>query len=319
MSILYCIVFSAFREEITRKNYSVVFCPKGILKFQVEIKNYKTEMLKMTENKKNNNAGTVTAAARSAYEGKVGLEAFARAGRNPNLKGVVHEVLVKDAHNLNPANILSGKVASLTKSTTAVRDDVIVQQAGKVVSRMQLKDTAGSIGKTLKQAASGKYAGTNLIGTKETAEAFNRAAKAAGVTQKMTSSGVSSTDTARIATQTIGSSAGKLTASSVSKVAGSSGAVGAAISAGIEVFSSGAKFIDGEIDGEEFVCNVAREGVGGGLAAASASAVATVASTAAATALATVSAPVWIPVAVGVGAAVAVGSVVKGIWDSIFD
>ena len=46
MSIVYCIVFSAFREEITRKNYSVVFCPKGILKFQVEIKNYKTEMLK---------------------------------------------------------------------------------------------------------------------------------------------------------------------------------------------------------------------------------------------------------------------------------
>ena len=269
----------------------------------------------MTENKKNNNAGTVTAAARSAYEGKVGLEAFARAGRNPNLKGVVHEVLVKDAHNLNPANILSGKVESLTKSTTAVRDDVIVQQAGKVVSRMQLKDTAGSIGKTLKQAASGKYAGT----TKETAEAFNRAAKAAGVTQKMTSSGVSSTDTARIATQTIGNSAGKLTASSVSKVAGSSGAVGAAISAGIEVFSSGAKLIDGEIDSEEFVCNVAREGVGGGLAAASASAAATVASTAAATALATVSAPVWVPVAVGVGAAVAVGSVVKGIWDSIFD
>ena len=87
--------------------------------------------------------------------------------------------------------------------------------------------------------------------------------------------------------------------------------VGAAISAGIEVFSSGAKLIDGEIDGEEFVCNVAREGLGGGLAAASASA--------AATAVAAVSAPAWIPVAVGVGTAVAVGSFVKEIWDCIFD
>ena len=139
----------------------------------------------MTEKRNNDNAGTMTAAARSAYEGKVGLEALERAGRNPNLKGIVHEVLVRDAHNVNPANILSGKAASLTKSVTAVRDDVIVQQAGKVISRMQLKDTAGSISKTVKQAASGKYAGTQLVGTKETVEAFD---KAAGVTQKMTSS-----------------------------------------------------------------------------------------------------------------------------------
>ena len=237
----------------------------------------------MTEKKNNNNAGTMTAAARSAYEGKVGLEALARAGRNPQLKGIVHEILVRDAHNANPANILAGKVASLTKSTTAVRDDVIVQQAGKVISRMQLKDTAGSIGKTIKQAASGKYAGTQLVGTRETVEAFDKAAKAAGVTQKMTSSGISSTDTARIATQTLGNNAGKLTGSAISKAAGSSGAIGAAISGGIEVLSSGAKFLDGEIDGEEFAGNVVREAAGGGVSAA------------------------------------AVGSVVKGIWDEIFD
>ena len=273
----------------------------------------------MTEKRNNDNAGTMTAAARSAYEGKVGLEAMERAGRNPNLKGIVHEVLVKDAHNVNPANIPSGKAASLTKSATAVRDDVIVQQAGKVISRMQLKDIAGSISKTVKQAASGKYAGTQLVGTKETVEAFDKAAKAAGVTQKMTSSGVSSTDTARIATQTIGNSAGKITASSISKVARSSGAMGAAISGGIEVLSSGVKLLDGEINGEEFTANVVRETAGGGLAAAAGSTAATVASAGAATVLASVSAPVWIPAAIGVGAALAVGSVVKGIWDSIFD
>ena len=275
----------------------------------------------MMENKKGNNAGTLTAATRSAYEGKVGLEALAReGGRNPQLKGVIHEILVRDVHNANPANLLSGKVAALTQSRTAIRDDVIVQQAGKVVSRMQLKDTAHSINDTVKQVASGKYAGTNLVGTKETVEAFDKAAKAAGVTQKMTSSGFSSSDTARIAKQTLGrSAAGKLTTSSILKAAESSGAIGAGISAGIEVISSGAKLLDGEISGEEFVCNVAREGAGGGLAAVAATATATVASTAAATALATVSAPVWIPVAVGVTAAVGVGSVVKGIWDAIFE
>ncbi|MBQ6773646.1 MAG: hypothetical protein IJP48_06230 [Synergistaceae bacterium] len=74
----------------------------------------------MTEKRNHNNAGTMTAAARSAYEGKVGLEAVARAGRNPNLKGIVHEVLVRDAHNVNPANIFSGKAASLTKSAATV-------------------------------------------------------------------------------------------------------------------------------------------------------------------------------------------------------
>lgn len=266
-----------------------------------------------------NNAGTMTAAANHAYEGKVGLEALSRAGRNPQLKGIVHEVLVKDAYNVNPANILSGKVASLTKSTTAVRDDIIVKQAGNVIKRMQVKDTVRSVSKTIRQVKDGHYAGTNLVGTKETAEAFNSAAKAAGVTQKMSSSGVSSSDTARIATQTIGSSAGKLTTKSVAKIAGSAGVVGAAISGGIEAVSSGCKWANGEIDGEEFVGNVAKEAVGGGLAAGAGTAAASVVSAATATAAAALSAPAWVPVAAGIGTVVVVGSVVKGLWDSIFD
>ena len=95
--------------------------------------------------------------------------------------------------------------------------------------------------------------------------------------------------------------------------------MGAAISGGIEVLSSGVKLLDGEINGEEFTANVVRETAGGGLAAAAGSTAAIVASAGAATVLASVSAPVWIPAAIGVGAALAVGSVVKGIWDSIFD
>ena len=265
-----------------------------------------------------NNVGTWTAAAREIYEGKVGIEALARAGRNRNLKGVIHEVMVKDTFNADPLNMLAGKAASLTKSTTAVRDDIIIKQAGKIVGRMQLKDTAGSIGDTIRQVSSGKYQRTALMGTKETTQAFSAAAKRAGVTQKMGSTGFSSSDTARIANKALGSSAGGLTASSVAKVAGSTGAIGAALSGGIEVLISGAKLANGEIDAEEFAGNVAREAAGGGIAAGAGAAAATVASAGAATLLGT-TAPLWVPAAVGVGAAMAVGCAVKSLWDSIFD
>ena len=56
-----------------------------------------------------NNSGTWTAATRELYEGKVGVEAVARAGRNLNLKDIIHEVLAKDAANTNLMNRLAGK------------------------------------------------------------------------------------------------------------------------------------------------------------------------------------------------------------------
>lgn len=268
-----------------------------------------------------NNTATVATGLKEVYESKVGLEAIARAGSNPNLKGIVHEVLVKDAHTFNPANLVNGTKAVLTKSTTAVRDDVIWMQAGKVVGRAQLKDTAQSIGHTVKQVASGKYQGTVLLGTNETVTAYNAevakaATKGIHVTQKMQPSGISSTDTARIAAKTIG---GKLTGKALASAARSSGAVGAAVSGGIEVLSAGKYLLDGKIDGGEFTGRVAKETVGGGLSAAAGGAAATAAATTAATFLAATTAPVWVPAAIGIGAAVAVGSAVKGVWDSIWD
>lgn len=83
------------------------------------------------------------------------------------------------------------------------------------------------------------------------------------------------------------------------------------VSGGIEVAVSGRKLINGEIDGEEFAGNVARETVGGGISAAAGSAAATVAATGTAALLAATSAPLWVPAAVGIGAAVAIGSCVK--------
>lgn len=271
-----------------------------------------------------NKAGTATALAREAFEAKVGLEAYQRAGNNPNLKGIVHEVLAKDIYNASPERIVDGTKAVLSKSTTAVRDDVLIMKDGAVVGRWQLKDTAQSIQKTVKQVENGHYIGTNLKGTTETVKAYNHAvSKAAAngskLTQKMSSTGISSTDTSRIACKTIGSNAGKLTAGSLGKVASSSGAAGAVISGGIEVVSSGIQLAKGEIDGGEFVGNVAKETVTGGISAASGSIAATAAAAGAASVLAATSAPVWVPAAIGIGAAVAVGSAVKSGCDAICD
>lgn len=270
-----------------------------------------------------NNSGAMTAITREAYEAKVGIEAVCRVGNNPNLKGVVHEVMVKDVITFSPANIANGTKGVLTKSTTAVRDDVLTMQAGKVIGRAQLKDTPASITKTVKQVAEGKYQGTNLMGTKETVEAYNSAVsklteKGVVITQKMTSTGISSSDTARIATKTIGESAGNLTVGSIGKVFATSGAAGAAISGGIELIDSGMKLAKGEIEGGEFVYNIVKETTGGGLAAASGSAAATVAAAGTATVLAATTAPVWIPAAVGIGTAIAVGSATKKIWNSLW-
>lgn len=261
-------------------------------------------------------ASTVALGMKETYEAKVALEAFERAGRNQNLHGVVHEILVKDKLNATPRNIVSGAKAHLTQSTTAVRDDIVVKQAGHVVKRLQVKDTAQSISKTVKQVAEGKYSGTNLIGTKETAEAFNKATKCAGLNKTMQSSGFSSADTTRIAGKVLGKMP---TTATVASVARSTGFAGAAVSAGFTAITSGSDWLDGKISTSEYIGKVTKEGVGGGISAAAGAGAATVATGVVATALASVSAPVWVPLAVGTVVTVGVASAVKELWDALWD
>ena len=269
---------------------------------------------------KNHQAGAAAAAGRSAYETKVGVEAVVRSGgKNPQLKGVVHEILYRDSLTMAPKNLASGAKGTLSKSVTAVRDDVLLKQGGSVVGRAQLKDAVASADKVARQAASGKYAGTKLMGTKETVAAYEKAAanlakNGTKVTQKMTSTGISSADTSRIAAQTIG---GSLKAAQLGKAALASSGTGAALSGVIEAVSSGVKLAKGEIDGGEFAANVAQEALGGGFAAAGGTAAATAVSIGAATLLAGTTAPLWLPGAVGVGAAVAAGSAIKSAWDGV--
>ncbi len=147
-----------------------------------------------------NETGAAMAASRSAYEAKVGVEAVLRSGgKNPQLKGVVHEILYRDALTMNRA-IWQTVRGTLSKSVTAVRDDVLLKQGGAVVGRAQLKDAVHTADRVARQAAHGKYAGTRLMGTKETVVAYEKAVqgmakRGTAVTQKMTSTGISSTDT----------------------------------------------------------------------------------------------------------------------------
>ena len=80
-----------------------------------------------------NETGAAMAASRSAYEAKVGVEAVLRSGgKNPQLKGVVHEILYRDALTMKPGNLANGVRGTLSKSVTAVRDDVLLKQGGAV-------------------------------------------------------------------------------------------------------------------------------------------------------------------------------------------
>lgn len=276
---------------------------------------------------KKNGSGTAVAAARSAVEGKIGVEAASRAGRNPNLKGIVHEVMVKDRYNADPLRLLDDSKAVLAKSPTAVRDDVLIMRDGRVVGRMQLKDASKSARDIVRRVQNKQYAGTRLCGTEETVQAYDRCAAAVRgkpVTQKMTSTGISSDDTARVAIQTIGDSAGKLSAQMMGKVAVSSGVAGAAVSGGIAALASGVQLLEGDIDGSEFAGNVADAAVKGGLSAAGASAAGTAAAAGVATVLAGTTAPLWAPAAVGAAAALGVGTAIAGgleevVGDSIGD
>ena len=94
------------------------------------------------DQRKTTQAGATTAAGRMAYEGKVGVEAVVRSGgKNPQLKGVVHEILYRDSITMAPDNLIHGTKGVLSKSATAIRDDVLTMQGGKVIGRAQLKDT----------------------------------------------------------------------------------------------------------------------------------------------------------------------------------
>ena len=283
------------------------------------------EMEVKAMNKKfNNNAaqkGTKYAViAKEAYETKVGLEALARAGQCPQLKGVVHEVMYKDAYNA--ANALAGKSAQLTKSSTAMMKDIVIMKGNKVAGHAQLKDTVSASGvlKTVKQINSGHYGKTQVLGTVETA------AKIQGKTrQAVHSSGISSETTARIA----GKALGKMPSTSALHTAGKAGGVaGAAISAGIESVSSLYQVYKGDKTLGEAAGDITIAAVKGGVTGYAGATAAPLAAAATGSAIAAtgvgslvagsaigVASVAAAPVVVGFAAACAVSSFISSLFD----
>lgn len=194
-------------------------------------------MLKKRTEKKAFFPGAVTI-SNGLYQKSVMKRALSRCGQCPNLKGHINEIRTVDKLNAKPANFFSGKRAYLTKSSTALRDDIIQKQSGKVVARYQLKDTPKGIADTVKRVVNHQYKGTNLVGTKETVSAYNKAVSKANnngkkITQKMTSNGISSGENELLASQALGGSL-KPNLKQIGKSAHKAGMTGAILGGGIE-------------------------------------------------------------------------------------
>lgn len=198
------------------------------------------------------------------YNDAIGQEALERVGNNPQLKGVIHEMLFRDKLNLNIRNRLHGNTAVLTRNPRAHDVDVIVMgKNGRAVNRYQVKDctSPSGIGDTLGKTRNGRYRSTKLVGTNETTTKYNQRA---GVGDKpMQSTGISSNRTGRIADNTGINTVDKNQLLHNMQDIGSCAATSAAIGAGISFLSSvvdgHARYARGEIDGAEYMESVITE------------------------------------------------------------
>lgn len=266
-----------------------------------------------------------TVATKEGYEAGVALRALERAGKCPQLKGHVHEIMFCDKYNANPLNLIQGNHAQLTKSVTAQMKDVIMTNNGRVIGHAQLKDTISSSGlrKTAEQIKNGHYNKTAIYGTEETA------AKLAGkVPQKVHSSGISSEKTSLIANKALGKMP---TMSALGSAARSGGLAGAAIGAGIEAISSVSDVINGKKDIGDAMIDVGGAAVKGGITGAASSAAGVAAAGFAGSAVSAAvstgigaavagtvvgaTAVAAAPVAIGFAAACAVGKIFSSLFD----
>lgn len=258
------------------------------------------------------------------YEQSVIARAIDRAGANPQLKGHIHEILVQDAKNLR--NLLTGNGATtqLTKSTTAGTVDLITTKGGKVIERIQVKDVTSQSGinKLVKQCADGKYRSAQLVGSEETTQAFNKAAEKAGISKRMSSTGVSSKSTESLAQRAGATGSGSL-GSAIGQAARSGGMVGAVVGGGVEVVKGCIDLIDGNADAVDVAGRVVKASAKGGASGAAAGAAATAAGAGAAAAVSALGLTGLAATATTIGApivaAVAAGYVASEAFDYVCD
>lgn len=259
--------------------------------------------------------GIGTEMAREGYEASVVSRMAGRAGAySPKgAAGNALEIMANDRSNLR--NFFKpDTVTKLTKSSTATQVDAVTTKAGKVIERIQYKDTVSPAGvqKTLNQVKSGKYQQAQLRGTIEATEKYNTVAKASGVSKTMKSTGISHN-----ATQRVGDKFTKqqLKAGSLGDAVKGSTGVAVGITAAIEV---GKSIANGDSVGE-CTGHVVSKGAESALSAAAATVAAEATASAVGGLLATSAIPVAGPLIAGIGVTLLVGGAVSEITDGVFD
>ncbi|MDD2867819.1 hypothetical protein [Neomegalonema sp.] len=262
---------------------------------------------------------------KATYASWVIGRSLARAGRTPQLKGHIQEILFKDQRNLR--DLLNGCSTRLTRNPRAPTVDLVTQDAfGRVVKRFQIKDVVSRSGidKLVRQSAQGKYRSARLVGSPETTRLFNAAAGKARISKRMISSGVSSNRTASLARRA-GVGGASLTGAMM-QAAKRGGAFGAVLGGGVALCKGGLDLMRGKATAREVAASVARSGLQGGVGGATSTAAAVaVGSTAAAlasvvglTGTTAVACTVAIPLAVAVGVGYVASTACGKIWDSMF-
>lgn len=224
------------------------------------------------------NAGHGAVVTKTGYEASVIARAVGRAGANPHLKGHIHEILVQDSRNARNLMTMSGGTTTLTKSTTAGTVDLVTTKGGKVIERIQVKDVTSRSGidKLVKQCADGKYRSAQLVGSEESTLAFNKAAEKAGISKRMTSTGMSSKSTESLAQRAGATGSGTL-GSAMGQAAKAGGAAGALIGGGVAAVKGCIDLANGKADVVEVAGMVVKAGAKGGVSGAAAGAAATAA------------------------------------------
>ena len=269
----------------------------------------------MEKKNEGKNLGIGAEVAREGYEASVMYRMAGRAGSHTvkGAPGNALEIMANDKRNLS--NVFKpGTVTKLTKSSTTTQVDAVTMRGGKVVERIQYKDTVSPSGvrKTLDQVSSGKYQGAQLYGTIEAAEKYNAAAKAKGVTKTMKSTGISHNTTKRVGDKFTKQ---PIKAASLGDAVKGSAVSSVGITAGMEVVKS---IANGDSVGE-CTGHVVSKSAESALSAVAATAAAETTASVATTLLATSAIPVAGPLIAGAGAAILAGMAVGELTDGAFD
>ncbi len=255
-----------------------------------------------------NNFGTII---NEGYDFFVASRMAGRAGAQTvkGGKGIALEIMYAD--KLNARNLINGNGyhTGLTKSPIAKQVDLITKDGSKIIERFQCKDTSSvsGIAKTIKQVESGKYNSAQMVGTKETAAAFNSKAAEKGLAKVMKDSGISTKDTSRISNKLNGVAS----ATGVGNIAMRSAKVGGILSGGFAAIES---IVNGD-DLEDAAANITSSALKGAVS----SGVGTAASEGTMMMLAAAPIPLAAKVAIGVGAGIAAGSITSSLTEELCD